>query len=178
MVRRSLAILGLLANTACAPVIRSPGLPTAVASRPTGIGMSETAPIRTRPQPAPDAGHADSGWDGALSVGGGVVGSLAAGIPTFEVLYNHGPPIKVKGDDGYSVAANVGLLVAGAAGAALGVHLARHVREAPSSLTGALLGTVAATLPFMLGVSSPTLPYYGLTLVPLLQGIGGWLGAK
>ena len=124
------------------------------------------------PLPAPEGDGRD-----LLTLAAGIVGSWAFSMPTYKLLYDHGPPLRVEGDTGYSPSANLGLLVGGALGAAVGVQLGHAFQGQERSLKAAVVGSALATVPFIFGVREPDLPYYGLTLGTLAQALGAWLGS-
>lgn len=113
-----------------------------------------------------------------LSLGGGVVGSWLVGVPVLYVLDRTAGDRRVKGDAGYSPTAHWGMLVSSSIGAATGVHLVRKGLGATTSMKGALIGASLGTLPMVLGVDSPYLPYFSFTVGSLLQAVGGLLGSR
>lgn len=113
-----------------------------------------------------------------LSLGGGVVGSWLVGVPVLYALDRTAGDRRVKGDAGYSPTAHWGMLVSSGVGAATGVHLIRKGLGATTSMEGALVGAFLGTLPLVLGVDSPYLPYFSFTVGSLLQAVGGLLGSR
>lgn len=141
-------------------------------------GASSGAPTRPASGAPGQDGRGEDRGPGviALQAAAGVAGSWALGLPAFRYLEAHAGDRRVKGDAGYSPTANAGLIVTSALGNALAVYLAGEAAGADGSLWGTLIGAGLGSLPLVLGVDDPYLPYYALTVGVALQDLGSLVG--
>jgi hypothetical protein len=97
-------------------------------------------------------------------------GAAGGGLGTYLIMHDMGKQ-RVKGDEGYSRAGNVGYLVGSFAGATLGAQLVGNAMGGTSPVWATALGALIGTLPLAtLGVDEPFLPLYGIILGWIPQG--------
>jgi hypothetical protein len=93
--------------------------------------------------------------------------AAGGGLGTYLVTRDLGET-RVKGDEGYTRAGNVGYLVGSLAGSTLGAHLVGTNMGGKAPLWATALGALAGTTPLIaLGIDEPYLPLFGVAL--------GWL---
>jgi hypothetical protein len=96
-----------------------------------------------------------------LAASAGAVGGGIAGWATFEDVGER----RVKGDAGYTRAANVAYLVGSFAGSTLGAHLVGTRMGGRSPLWATTLGALVGTSPLIaLGIDEPYMPLIGIAL--------------
>jgi hypothetical protein len=111
-----------------------------------------------------------------------VGGSLAAAGAGFAAwaMYDspNGPDRRVKGDEGYTPAANTAFALGSFAGAVAATHLIGRIDGSKSKLLGTVIGAAIPTIPLLFGRNDPYLPLYGIVFGAPLQAIGGMLGEQ
>lgn len=92
------------------------------------------------------------------------VGAAGGGLGAFLVLRDVGEQ-RVKGDESYTRAGNVGYLAGSFAGATIGAHVVGTRMGGRSALWATAAGALVGTAPLIaLGVDEPYLPLFGFVL--------------
>lgn len=126
--------------------------------------------------PAPGERHKPTTVDRWLAAAGAIGGSWGLGVSVYAVLDRYASDNRIEGDYFFSPTANAGLVLSSSVGAALGFSGVLRARDAEFNFTRVLVGTTVASLPFLLGIDGPFLPYYALTLGTTLQVAGALVG--
>ena len=158
-----LATAGLLLVSG--PMYAQRSVPSLIVRGPTQYSTHE-APIQSAPR-CPRSGMRKLGQWTATVAGAGVGGLIA--FNAYDDPF--GPGRKVKGDAGYTPAANTAFAVGSTLGStALGLLTAKRGPGCRPLLS--VVGTAIPSLPLFLGREDPYLPIAGLLFVAPLQGLG------
>ena len=118
-----------------------------------------------------------AGWLEACQVAGAFVGAAAAGLGAWKLLDDpNGPGRRVKGDEGYTPAANTAYAVGSYAGGTLVAYVIGRSDGSRGSLLATAAGAGIPSVPLFLGRNEPYLPLLGLVFGAPLQALGGTMG--
>ena len=118
-----------------------------------------------------------AGWLEACKVAGAFVGAAAAGLGAWKLLDDpYGPGRRVKGDEGYTPAANTAYAIGSYAGGTLVAYAIGRSDGSHGSLLATAAGAGVPSVPLFLGRNEPYLPLLGLVFGAPLQALGGTVG--
>ena len=135
----------------------------------SGASVSDATTLRSA-SPWQPTRRRSQGARVALQFLASSAGAAGGGLATYFITHDMGKQ-RVKGDEGYSRAGNIGFLVGSFAGATLGAQLVGNAMGGKSPVWATALGALIGTVPLAtLGVDEPFLPLYGIVLGWIPEG--------